>query len=76
MTLGAVGCVIDGTDDSAFDVAWSLSYVDNQGRVSCEDAGTPWVSLQARLLQTNSVYTGEFDCTSLRGISQVLPHGQ
>jgi hypothetical protein len=76
MTLGAVGCVIEGADDSAFDVTWDLSYVDDGGRVNCEDAGTPWVSLQARHLNTNSVYSGDFPCASLRGISQVLPHGQ
>jgi len=76
MTLGAVGCVIEGADDSAFDVNWDLAYVDNGGRVNCEDAGTPWVSLQARHLNTNSVYAGEFPCPALRGVSQVLPHGQ
>ncbi len=75
MTLGAVGCVIEEADDSAFETAWDLAYVDNQGRVNCEDAGTPWVSLQARHLHTNSLYTGEFSCEAMRGLSQVLPHG-
>ncbi len=77
LTLGAVGCVVEGgADDSAFEVSWALSYVSDGAPVNCEDAGTPWVSLQARHLQTNSVYTGEFPCGSLRGITQVLPHGQ
>jgi hypothetical protein len=76
MTLGAVGCVIEEADDSAFLVSWDLAYVDNGGRVNCEDAGTPTVSLQARHLNTGSTYVGEFDCGSLRGITQVLPHGQ
>jgi hypothetical protein len=74
VVLGA-GCVIDETDDSAFAVAWDLVYVEEQGRVTCEDAGTPWVSIQARHLYTNSLYTGEFDCSALQGITQVLPHG-
>jgi hypothetical protein len=76
MTLGAVGCVIEEADDSAFLSDWDLAYVDNGGRVTCEDAGTPTVSLQARHLNTGSTYVGEFACSALRGISQVLPHGQ
>ncbi len=76
MTLGAVGCVIEEADDSAFLASWDLAYVDNGGRVSCEDAGTPTVALDARHLNTGATYVGEFACSALRGISQVLPHGQ
>jgi hypothetical protein len=76
MTLGAVGCVIEEPDDSAFLATWDLAYVDEGGRVTCDDAGTPTVSLHARHLNTGSTYVGEFPCSSLRGISQVLPHGQ
>jgi hypothetical protein len=75
MTLGAVGCVIEEADDSAFLVSWDLFYVDNGGRVNCEDAGTPTVGLEARHLITGSTYSGEFDCSELRGITQRLPHG-
>jgi hypothetical protein len=76
MALGAVGCVIEEADDSAFLVSWDLAYVGEGSRVNCEDAGTPTVSLQARHLNTGATYVGEFPCSSLRGISQVLPHGQ
>ena len=75
LCLGAVGCVIEDADDSAFTVSWNLAYVAGGRAVSCADAGTPTVQLTARHLQSQNAYTSTFPCTDLGGVSEVLPSG-
>jgi len=75
LCLGAVGCVIEDADDSAFAVSWNLAYVAGGQLVSCADAGTPTVQLQARHLQSQNAYTTSFPCADLGGVSEVLPSG-
>ena len=75
MSLGPLGCVVEDTDDSAFVAQWRVAYVANGGAVSCEDAGTPTVRLQARNIRSGAMYTANFPCEATSGITDVLPVG-
>src|SRR4029453_12148425 len=75
MSLGPLGCVVEDADDSAFEFNWDLAYVAD-GRVSCDDAGTPTVQLDARNLQTNVVYPTKSSCAQFISRTDVLPLGQ
>jgi hypothetical protein len=75
MSLGPLGCVVEDADDSAFEFDWQLAYV-GDGAVSCADAGTPFVQLDARNLHTQAVYPTKPSCDLGRARSDVLPDGQ
>ena len=74
LSLGSVGCVIDETDDSAFQLSWGLEYVGG-GAAQCDLAGTPTVRLQARHLRNGNIQTQTFDCGRGAAVTPVLPVG-
>jgi hypothetical protein len=74
LSLASAGCVISDADDSALIFDWGLQYV-GDGSVSCDDAGTPTVTLDAEHVQTRNKYTRSFPCIDRRGSSGVLPLG-
>jgi hypothetical protein len=80
VSLGASGCIIGDTDNSAMIVDWDLRYVGpderTQGdRVACEDAGTTTVELEMRNRSTNAVFKDSYQCKDFGGKSKVLPSG-
>jgi hypothetical protein len=75
MSLGPLGCVVEDADDSAFEFNWDVGYVAD-GRVSCADAGTPFVQMDARNLHTGAVYSTKPSCDLGYARSEVLPLGQ
>jgi hypothetical protein len=68
------GCVIDETDDSAFEFQWQLEYVGG-GTAACENSGTPSVRMQTRHTQTANAQTFTWDCSAGAGVTPVLPLG-
>jgi hypothetical protein len=68
------GCVIDETDDSAFEFQWLLEYVGG-GAAVCDSTGTPSVQMQARHKQTGNIQTFTWDCNAGAGVTPVLPLG-
>jgi hypothetical protein len=75
MSLGPLGCVVEDADDSAFVFNWEVAYVAD-GRVSCVDAGTPFVQMDARNLHTGAVYSTKSSCDLGSARTDVLPLGQ
>jgi hypothetical protein len=75
MSLGPLGCVVEDADDSAFVFEWQVAYVDRVA-VSCANAGTPFVQLDARNLHTGAIYPTKPSCELGRARTDVLPLGQ
>jgi hypothetical protein len=70
--LGA-GCG-DGGSDARIAVNWSVAYVGPEA-TTCEAAGTPTVHLDARRSGSSQVYSFDFDCTPLNGVTDTLAPG-
>jgi hypothetical protein len=76
LALGLLGgCVIDETDDSAFEFQWQLEYVGG-GTAACDTAGTPNVRMQMRHKETANLQTFTWDCSAGAAITPVLPLGK
>jgi hypothetical protein len=82
MALSSAGCIIGDTDDSAFVVDWDLMYVPpasnpNEAiQPTCDQAGTPKVDLDAKLLPNGPVHHETFDCKDRRVITDTLAPGR
>lgn len=77
LTLGlaAGGCVDSDGDDATMSLAWDVAYVGNGALVSCKDAGTPLVRLDAVSQRTGEAFAFEFDCDRKRGVTPPVPRG-
>lgn len=73
LALGA-GCGDGGGNDARIAVNWDVAYVGGQA-AGCDRAGTPWVRLEARSAGSQHLYSFDFDCAPLNGLTDYLPPG-
>jgi hypothetical protein len=70
----SAGCGGDG-GDARIAVNWAVAYVGPEA-TTCEAAGTPTVHLEARRPGSAQLYSFDFDCAPLNGITDYLPTGK
>jgi hypothetical protein len=71
--LAMTGC--GGEGDAGFEASWSLALIGTNQLVTCDDAGTPTVVLEA--FGANDLKSRDtFPCGAMGGVSRVLPQGR
>jgi hypothetical protein len=76
LSLGAAlgaGCGGDG-GDARIAVNWAVAYVGPEA-TTCDAAGTPTVRLEARRRSSTQLYSFDFDCAPLNGLTDYIPPG-
>ena len=69
----AAGCGGDG-GDARIAVNWAVAYVGPEP-TTCDAAGTPTVRLEARRSGSTQLYSFDFDCAPLNGLTDYIPPG-
>ncbi len=68
------GCVSGDDRDARMSVSWRVAYVGGGG-VTCKNADTPKVRLDARSHETGEIFDFEYGCEGGRGVTAEIPGG-